>query len=171
MTVREKLEALVDLWEKPGPFSEREQALCDLFTESIRAIIASTEPSGAGGLLASNVLAWLKERGGESWKATIRDVEYAIENLRSSPLAVASSTETPLSDSAKGYLGRMADEKATRTPPQCTCGAKKGEWHKQECAVNNPPDKWFCDDCMMRDMTEAEGNAHHASTGHSVSSK
>jgi hypothetical protein len=30
---------------------------------------------------------------------------------------------------------------------------------------------WACDDCMMRDMTEAEGNAHHASTGHSVSSK
>ena len=32
-------------------------------------------------------------------------------------------------------------------------------------------DLWVCDDCMMRDMTEAEGNAHHASTGHSVSSK
>ena len=27
-------------------------------------------------------------------------------------------------------------------------------------------DQWVCDDCMMRDMTEAEGDAHHASTGH-----
>ena len=38
-------------------------------------------------------------------------------------------------------------------------------------AVEKGSDRWACDDCMMRDMTEAEGNAHHASTGHSVSSK
>jgi hypothetical protein len=102
-------------------------ALADLFTEGLnlregvtlsfttyaRRICALFEGAG-GGLLASTVLAWLKERGGESWKATIRDMEYAIENLQSSPLAVASSTETPLSDAAKGYLGRMADEKALR---------------------------------------------------------
>ena len=40
-------------------------------------------------------------------------------------------------------------EKAVRALPeftgdaalsmQCTCGAKEGEWHKQECAVNPPP--------------------------------
>jgi hypothetical protein len=102
------------LWERdsPIPWKDAQDWYRPEYLGRAARICALFE--GEGGLRASTVLAWLKERGGESWKATIRDVEYAIKNLRSSPLAVASSTETPLSDAAKGYLGRMADEKALR---------------------------------------------------------
>jgi hypothetical protein len=52
--------------------------------------------------------------------------------------------------------------------------AAQGKWESEiaeEHAFFRTPPPWACDDCMMRDMTEAEGNAHHSSTGHSVSSK
>jgi hypothetical protein len=90
--------------------------------------------------------------------------EKEIEALRASPPPVDPGLRLTFEQVRDGLLS----QKATSEYRQVAIVLVRSVF--THASWSTPP-KWACDDCMMRDMTEAEGNAHHASTGHSVSSK